>query len=116
MQWHKLHAALALALHSAGSDKFRLASIIATIFDQYYSAQWAAACALVLLCCSSWGDSHCSKYFIIVQFHHAFSSLARQSCTAALPGSSTNFDLTVLQWQVTKLHARAVVLTGLNLF
>jgi hypothetical protein len=47
---------------------------------------------LVLLCCSSWGDGHCSKYCIIVQFHHEFSSLARQACPAALPGSSTNFD------------------------
>jgi hypothetical protein len=103
---------------------------------------------------SSWGDSHCSKYCIIVQFHHAFSSLARQPCfaalpgslarqpcpaalpgslarqpcPAALPGSSTNFDrfdararllcshYTVLQWQVTKLHARAAVQTGFNLF
>jgi hypothetical protein len=43
-----------------------------------------------LLCSSSsssWGQSHCSKYFIIVHFHHAFSSLARQPCPAALPGS-----------------------------
>jgi hypothetical protein len=64
-------------------------------------------------------------------------SLARQPCPAALPGSlarqpcpavrsiSTGFDAgarslrshrTVLQWQVTKLHARAAVLNGLNLF
>jgi hypothetical protein len=78
--------------------------------------------------------------FVIAQniaFHHAFSSLARQPCPAALPGSlarqpclavrpiSTGFDArarslrshrTVLQWQVTKLRARAAVLTGLNLF
>jgi hypothetical protein len=48
------------------------------------------------------GRTHCSKYCIIVQFHHAFSilhhcmhlcpaalpgSLARQSCPAVLPGS-----------------------------
>jgi hypothetical protein len=64
-------------------------------------------------------------------------SLARQPCPAALPGSlarqpcpavqpiSTGFDArarllrshhTVLQWQVTKLHARAAVQTGFNLF
>jgi hypothetical protein len=110
--------------------------------------------------------THCSNVCIIVQFHHAFSGLARQPCPAALPRqpcsaaalpgsslarqpcpavllvarqpcpaallvSSTNFDriwcarslaqqslhCTVLQWQVTKLHARAAaVLTGLNLF
>jgi hypothetical protein len=66
------------------------------------------------------------------------SSLARQPCLAAMPRQpcpavrpiSTGFDArarslylwslrshrTVLQWQVTKLHARAAVLTGLNLF
>jgi hypothetical protein len=69
-------------------------------------------------------------------------SLARQPCPAALPGSfalqpfsaGRQFDqfrldlmralacsaVTALyysaQWQVTKLHARAAVLTGLNLF
>jgi hypothetical protein len=64
-------------------------------------------------------------------------SLARQPCPAALPGSlarqpcpavrpiSTGFDArarllrshrTVLKQQVTKLHARAAVLTDLNLF
>jgi hypothetical protein len=56
-------------------------------------------------------------------------SLARQPCPAALTGSldqvfdQFRLDLmhalrshrTVLQWQVTKLHARAAVLTGLNL-
>jgi hypothetical protein len=87
-----------------------------------------------------------SGQVIIVQFHHAFSSLARQACPAALPGSfarqpcpaalpgsfARQFDQfrpdlmralapqsphrTVLHWQVTKLHASAVVLTGLNLF
>jgi hypothetical protein len=51
---------------------------------------------------SSWGHRHCSKYCIIVQFHHAFSilhhcmhpchaplpgSIARQPCPAVLPGS-----------------------------
>jgi hypothetical protein len=108
---------------------------------------------------SSWGHRHCLKYCIIVQFHHAFSSLARQHCPAALPSSlarqpcpaalpgslvpaallgslawqpcpavrpiSTGFDArarslrihrTVLQLQVTKLHGRAAVLIGLNLF
>jgi hypothetical protein len=30
---------------------------------------------------------HCSKYCIIILFHHAFSSLARQPCPAGLPGS-----------------------------
>jgi hypothetical protein len=62
------------------------------------------------------------------------SSLARQPCPAALLGSlAQQFDQfrpdlmralarslrshrTVLQWQVTKLHARAAVLIGLNLF
>jgi hypothetical protein len=64
-------------------------------------------------------------------------SLARPPCPAALPGRlarppcpavrpiSTGFDArarllrshhTVLQWQVTKLHARAAVQTGFNLF
>jgi hypothetical protein len=51
-------------------------------------------------------------------------SLARQPCPAVRP-ISTGFDArarllcshrTVLQWQVTKLHARAAVLTDLNLF
>jgi hypothetical protein len=49
--------------------------------------------------------------------------IARQPCSAVRP-ISTGFDArarllrhrTVLQWQVTKLHARAAVLTGLNLF
>jgi hypothetical protein len=58
------------------------------------------------------------------------SSLARQSCPAGWPGSlarqfdqfrpdlmrSLRSNRTVLQWQVTKLLARAAVLTGLNLF
>jgi hypothetical protein len=64
-------------------------------------------------------------------------SLARQPCSAALPGSLTRQPCpavrpiltgfiararslrshrSVLQWQVTKLQARAAVLTGLNLF
>jgi hypothetical protein len=61
-------------------------------------------------------------------------SLARQPCTACVSGSlDRQFDQfrpdlmrararslcshrTVLQWQVTKLHARAAVLTGLSLF
>jgi hypothetical protein len=57
-------------------------------------------------------------------------SLGRQPCPAALPGSlarkpcrkitsiitGVRSHRTVLQWQVTKLHARAAVLTGLNLF
>jgi hypothetical protein len=57
-------------------------------------------------------------------------SLDRKDCPAGLPGSlDRQFDQfrpdlmralrshrTVLQWQVTKLHARAAVLTGLNLF
>jgi hypothetical protein len=58
-------------------------------------------------------------------------SLARQPCPSDLPGSlarqfeqfrpdlmrrSLRSHRTVLQWQVTKLHARAAVLTGLNLF
>jgi hypothetical protein len=91
------------------------------------------------------------NFCIIVQFHHAFPSLARQPCPAALPGSlalaallgslarqpypaalpgsfARQFDqfrpylmralarCSVLHWQVTKLHAHAAVLTGLNLF
>jgi hypothetical protein len=38
-------------------------------------------------CSSCWGHIHCLKYCIIVQFHHAFSSLARQHCPAALPAA-----------------------------
>jgi hypothetical protein len=64
-------------------------------------------------------------------------SIARQPCPAAMPGSLTRQPCpavrpiltgfiararslrshrSVLQWQVTKLQARAAVLTGLNLF
>jgi hypothetical protein len=92
------------------------------------------------------GRTHCSNFCIIVQFHHAFSSLApaaligslaRQPGPAAWPGSlarqpgpavrpiltgfiararSLRTHRSVLQWQVTKLHARAAVLTGKLVF
>jgi hypothetical protein len=72
---------------------------------------------------------HCSKYCISPCIQQPCSaafpgSLARQPCLAVRP-ISTGFDArarslrshrTVLQWQVTKLRARAAVLTGLNLF
>jgi hypothetical protein len=143
----------------------------------------AGLCFALLLLFLFLGRTHCSKYCIFVQFHHAFSillhhciqpcqaalrTLARSlahACPAALPGSlaracpaafralarqpcarlpgsccpdkseqvqqnitpdtltgygacalSLHNHRTVLQWQVTKLNARAAVLTGLNLF
>jgi hypothetical protein len=87
-----------------------------------------------LLCscsCSSfcWGviNQNTAIFANFVQFHHAFviaQNIALLSYftmhSAALLGSLAQvFDRshhTVLQWQVTKLHARAAVLTGLNLF
>jgi hypothetical protein len=69
-----------------------------------------------------------SQSLLKILHYCPISSCIQQPCPPALPGSSTNFDQiwcarslrsshrTVLEWQVTKLHARAAVLTGLNLF
>jgi hypothetical protein len=73
---------------------------------------------LLLLLFLGWNWTHCSKYCIIVKFHHAFSILHQcmHLCPASLPGSlagsdrSTYFTILKRAWSANFKMVRYVLL------